>query len=728
MPFMSRIEVLESRIAPAATLTATLVGTKLTITGTADAESGGFNNSFGAGQFDVNASSGTILIFNGESKGDGGSVSIFTPVTDVSVDLGGGADTLDVFGCTLPKSLTVKGGAGDDSIKLVGVTAGTIAIDAGEGGDTVRIEQQTHTTSLDVKLGEGDNTLEFNFGSFFIEKGVSIKGGSGKDTLSLSASSGTFRAGGDFTLDFGKGDAVVNLGTPISRPDLIDIGGKLSLTTGTHTGANTVQIVTVGLHVGGDLNLTSTGTGANSLTVDAFSGQVIGKTNVKSVGDSSDTFLLTGKDVQFFGATTLDLGGGSNSANLVPTNSLTFSAFGYKGGAGNDTVNFGGVGNRTFTGLADFKPGDGANNLVSDITLSFTSFASGLNYAGGKGSDAIDFHNSDLVVGAKGAKISTGDGGSNISLRPVSTLSVYGGVNLASGSGGTTAVVGATSATVRGGLIATFGDGANAFTLGGNLEIGGGLTVTEKGAGDDTIVLNSAILSVKGAVSLNGDAGLLTTTVIGNYRMGSLNFTTKAGGGLLDIQNGSGSVLGDFNYKGGAGPNSLITGKNGNGSPVLDFFGKVNITSGTATGTESFLFRDANVVGAFTAKLGATASNVQIDDATFLSTVTLDTGKGADTVAFQNAGFLGNVKFLVPFKITTGDGDDTVNFNNVAIPGILKTINSMTQLTLPKLLLDGGAGTDTLLAPNFALLDATGTPTLSVSASNLGSVNFETLT
>jgi|GEM_PF-3682687 len=697
------IETLESRIAPAAILTATLVGAKLTITGTAEAETGGFGNSGDGSSFQISTQPGTNLIFNGTDLGDGASMDLGRPVMDLTVDLGAGDDSIECDFSTFAKSLTIKGGAGKDSIKLVGIsTGGAISIDAGADDDNVKIEANTHASKIDVNLGEGSNALELNNTDLFVEKSVTVKAGAGNDSLTTNntASCG-FRIGGDFAIALGKGDNQVNLGHPADTVGMLDVGGKLSIVQDVHASTVPINLYTYNMRVGGEFSVTNAGTGDATVEVNSGNVHITGKTTVKSAGDAADSVRFDAGQLLLTGPVSFDLGGGANATTFNGATATALGSLAYKGGAGQDTITFLSGVPVVVTGLTDLKLGDGDNQVTDDnfnITSSGLVFGGGLSLTSGSGADTLKLKTYEITVGGKGVKLATGTGDDTVTLASADVLSINGSFSAAIGGGTSSVGISSPILTVRSGFSTAFGDGAGTFTLGGVVDIGGGLSLSAKGGGTDHFTLGFDRLSVRGAVSFTGDAGTLdvtVTTASQGFRFGALAYATKAGGGTLDIESG-GEIFGDFNFKGGAGSNTLTTGKTG--YPALNIYGNANITSSTTTGTELVQFAQATVAGTFTAKLGAANSQVELDDTKFGGAVSIDTGVGNDTIKAQlSSTFTGSVLFRLPFKFTLGAGDDTVSLGNTG--GVVFAGNAAA---LAKVLIDGGAGTDTFNSTNFS--------------------------
>lgn len=646
-------------------------------------------------------------------------------MTDVTVDLGGGDDYFESFGGTFGKNVTIKGGTGKDTIKTVYVhVGGTLAIDGGADDDKLMLEADLQVGKLAVDLGAGTNQLQFNNTHLGVEGDSTIKGGTGVDTITTSQNA-TFSFGGKLDIALGGGDDSIGLGQNLSNlPDLFEVGGKLSIVQGPHTGTFTLNLDPQLLRVGGDLSITTDGKtgGTNVVNLGNRFLTVLGKTTIKSTGAAVDTYSIAAGQLQLVGAVSADLGEGANTLDFTSVTTSTLGALAYKGGAGDDKLTVGGTTPFTIVGLTDVKLGDGTNEF-SEAYVNYTgqtlAFGGGLAVTGGKGADVVSFNVFDLAIGGKGAKLTLGDGANTALLQGNYSVSIYGKFTSTSGVGDTTVTItgsaGANSfLNLRGGVSATFGAGKGSLDLqASRLEVSGGVTFSAKGAGDDHLNLAAAVIGIKGAITATGDAGALNVDVLTDYPVdiGSVSITTKAGGGSTHIT-GGGNIYGKFTYNGGTGANNLDLGRDV-GYPVLFFYDAFSVTSKAATGTESLNLRHITALAAFNAKLGGAINTISLDDTSILGAVAIDTGAGNDVISVgRDTNASDGVAFHGPVKILTGTGDDTVNL------GAPNTVQFFVPVA--STLIDAGDGNDTV--NNNLVFDANNasfTPT---------EKNFETIT
>jgi hypothetical protein len=134
------------------------------------------------------------------------------------INMGGGADVVDFDSRNSFAKSTIKGGAGGDTVDLAGdLTAGTVQL--GDGSDNLTISASTITKTGAFLGGAGADVISGNSEDYLDASGLTIGGGAGKDTITLSefgsAGEGAKVLGGggndSITLDSNVGGT--NLGT-----------------------------------------------------------------------------------------------------------------------------------------------------------------------------------------------------------------------------------------------------------------------------------------------------------------------------------------------------------------------------------------------------------------------------------------------------------------------------------------------------------------------------------
>jgi hypothetical protein len=353
-----RLEPLEGRWCPA--LTATLNGTTLNITGTAD------NGSIVVNQDSTTA--GTINVLDGTTAITG---SPFTGVTNIRLNLtnaddavtidlggqtlaggiranlGGGADSLNVVNGGIERSLRVRGGNEDDTVTLGDGTNALslrdVALDLYGGIDTVQIQSGvTVSRSLatlyanNVTLAEG-STVENAF----------LRGGSGGNTFEIAGDvTGNLHI--DAFFRFGSDD-----GTTVNLSG--DVDGRVSI-----AGSNLDDTVTIAGNIGGSLSVSTFGdddkvdvsgavTGRLGLECGAgndtmtISNVVGGKASI-SAGSGDDSLTMSAT-AQFLSRATINMGAGADAVTL--DDAATILTMLINGGTGTDVF----TGTTTRTGL-----------------------------------------------------------------------------------------------------------------------------------------------------------------------------------------------------------------------------------------------------------------------------------------------------------------------------------------------------------------------------------------
>jgi hypothetical protein len=106
-------------------------------------------------------------------------------ITGITVNAGGGADTVGVSGGY--DSANIKGGKGDDLITISGVLAENSSIGGGSGNDTITIASAESFNSTGIILGgEGADVITINSVSGVSGSLTTIQGGAGADSITLN--------------------------------------------------------------------------------------------------------------------------------------------------------------------------------------------------------------------------------------------------------------------------------------------------------------------------------------------------------------------------------------------------------------------------------------------------------------------------------------------------------------------------------------------------------------
>ncbi len=279
---------------------ATATGNKITVKG-------------GTGANQITAADTAEVTYVGQNGGD--TIAAGTTSGILSVETGSGKDTLNITALTTGKILANLG-AGDDLVKLTGLTAtttGTLILDGGAGSDTLRIDN-TAAANVISKAAAGSSVTGFETLQLLNATGAANKlftlGAYVLDGASMSVESYT---GTTTTPTASNYDILVNEAAA-TKAVSVDLSGltfsalkpitALDVTTG--TGADTV--------IGANLSSGMTSkieTGAGNDTVVVGSGAGVTKVNIKAGNNSIDLSSATAANVLHFdstatGKTTID--------------------------------------------------------------------------------------------------------------------------------------------------------------------------------------------------------------------------------------------------------------------------------------------------------------------------------------------------------------------------------------------------------------------------------------
>ena len=242
----------------------------------------------------------------------------------VFADLGRGDNSFALANGTIAKTLTVRGGDGNDSVSIAADAAvnglftallgngtnsvdilghtGSVVIRGGSGDDTVTLGDDAVVARLAASLGPGGNT--FNSAGD-ITGGAVIDGGSGSDRIAISGNTGGLVAA------LGGGTNDVAISGKASGPVIVN----------TRDGNDTVTLAE-GAEIGGQF-ITNLGGGDNSLTL---AGHVSRGVTYNGLG-GNDVVSIGGTG-SIGGQVIAQLGGGNNSltqAGLIAGNLVVFS-------------------------------------------------------------------------------------------------------------------------------------------------------------------------------------------------------------------------------------------------------------------------------------------------------------------------------------------------------------------------------------------------------------------
>lgn len=437
----------------------------------------GLSVNLGLGNNTLNLAVGTNSIvnafnvntINGTASGD--ILTMSNGVNGSTINLGGGTDTLILSNPVGYNALglidveNVSGGTADDYIVLQNNVTG-VTFDLGNGNDTISLANGVN--SIGVVSVENISGSDFGGGS------------PSNDTLTL------LNNVSGINVNLGDGTNTLNLAAGINSVSNIYGNNIVNGTTSgdTLTLSNGVSGSTIDLGDGIDtLNLTNP-TGFNSLGL-------VGVENVTG-GTADDYVALQNNvaDVMFdlgIGTDTLIVANGSNSVGVVGVEFINGTDFG--GAPSNDTLTL----LSTVSGV-QINLGDGSNTL---------NLAAGTNSVKGYGLQTINGTTSTDVLttleNAAGSTIDLGAGTDTLNLGVIATgvtvknvENVNGSafndtITIANTSGTTTVTGGMGSDTIN----ASAGQDNIRYTNATQAGIGGGETVNDFNAANDTIVLDN---------------------------------------------------------------------------------------------------------------------------------------------------------------------------------------------------------------------------------------------
>lgn len=698
------VEPLESRIAPAGLVTATLVGGKLTLVG--DAASNTFEiETTATGLLTLTGSGGTTIALNGAAAA--GVVATSLPIAEIVAKLGTGDDALTGTALALSRGFKFDGGAGADTLTLNDTRVqGTVTVLGGAGVDGfVAGAAFFEAGKLVVDLGADAGAATVNASSATIASDLTFKGGAANDVLQISSDS--FRAGGSVRALLGNGDntysSVVGTGSidfAVGGSLIIDHGANYGTAKTNLGGVRGIATGNIGnFSIGGDLRITAGGAGTHEMTTQIGIGQVAGKTILTGKGGNDDIISVTGR-FNFGKGLEAKLGGGTNTLRIDAATSMNFASIKYQGGDGDDAPSLGVGEVLTVSGAADFVVGAGVNNVSFFCSGGHVFTAGAVKVAGGGGTDNV-FITATTFLASRGVTASLADGANDFTLR--SDRSVLDGPLLvtsgASGNGTATFEVDVTEGIFRSGVSATFGSGPVDFDFVATeaLTVIGKMKVATSGGGTDDFNFDAPELTVTGLLEIKG-GGATNRTGIDSaaLTLGALKVVGGAGLDTLTVT-GGGLISGPVEVQQGVGSATLTI--SGSGLGLVLGGGLKHVSNAAGADTDSLALLRVTSAGAITSKLGNGVSNVLFNDVVAAGIVSIETGAGADNVDFEaaNSGIVSLYQSGV--RILLGDGIDTVDL------GVAASALGKVEFQAP-LFIDGGAGADDVNENNVVLSGA----------------------
>lgn len=683
----SRIESLESRIAPASLVTVTFTKGVLTLTGDVGAHDFSLT-ALDATTTQLHAATGTLFHMDGVADSD--TLLLTGALKSITATLGDAADHVGLTGLNVGGDVTITGGNGANAIDINTVSiSGGLKITGGGDADTITAAAGSFVVkkALTLDLGNGANNFANN-ATLVVGKDVTYTGGSGTDAFGIML--GSMSIAGNLSLTTGAGNATVGLGAP-NAPILFGVGKKFTIDSTGSLAGDDVNVIVGGYatKIGGDIRVTD---GAGDLTFGTQSVAAAGfRGNISIVGGPGEAQVQLALYQFFSKSITVDASASSKSSVLLGGFGTSFSSsIHYLGGVGDDSFaiqTYGASGGSIGTSLvADLGDGKNSVNVVS--TAGFFKTAKVITGAG----------DDEIMVGALGAKITSLDvqtgGGtdtvqvaflsstisgklsvanaaaavkSTVSLGFLSSVAGSVDVNLAGGDGnkvqfGSALVTSFTNGlTVKKTLHIATGAGADTvdFTGASNIKVGGGIAL-ELGDGANTVAGAFANLVTKG-FSITAGSGADSVLLNGSGNLGAVTLTLGAGANTAAIT-------------GGAAPLAL-------GSLVYG-------STSAAADADGLSLARLIVAGKVDAKFGAGASTLSVDDSIIGGTFNAETGAGADMVKIDTTDSYTGTVLAKAVTLKLGDDNDVLTLGGNGTSELVTTKATFTA--------DGGTGTNTL--------------------------------
>ena len=424
-------------------------------------------------------------------KGSSG-INTITVAGVATITGGASADEISVAG----GSDSVAAGAGTDNITVTGTMDSKVSIDGGAGNDTLTISALSSTDSSPLANVTGVENVAFT-NSGAISLASSLAAGVSLDLSNSAVQQLTLASGytGDTAVKISAGDSVVN-----------NTAGVNLTVNGTETQFNGA-IITGGNVTGFTDTLNLTADSASTASLAGISN--VETINVLPSTAGTDSVVLTGLGSAATKTVVVNAGTLASTATLNFTAGTDLGHLSITGGAGADTITAG-------TGGDTIDGGAGGDSIVGGTGVD--------SILGGVGDDIINMAGnltaSDIINGGDGndtlivSAIPSGALGTNVTGIETLQVAYY------SGSAGISldaTTVGVTTIDLK-----TDGQSGTAVTLVGGFN---GSPIVKIGAGDKVINNANIALTVKGDITDFTSA----TTFTGGTGVDTINITAAAG-------------------------------------------------------------------------------------------------------------------------------------------------------------------------------------------------------
>jgi Ca2+-binding RTX toxin-like protein len=654
----------------------------------------------GSGADTIDGAGGADIIAAGA-----GNDSVTYRGTEVSIDGGAGTDTLvlAVAGGIAAVNFSVAAGVDQTSGDSVGIT-NFESIDASILSTAVTVTGSSSVNT--ITTGSGADTIDGGGGADVISAGggndtvtyrgteSSIDGGTGSNTLLMSAAA---------TVNLANGDQTTSDSTAVSNFQNVDASALSSAVS--LTGSSSANAITGGsgadtIDGGGGADVIAAGAGNDSVAYRGTESSIDG-------GTGTNTLILDVTATVNLGSTDETSGDSVNVTNFLNVDaSALSSAVSLMGSSLANTIT-GGSGDDTIDG------GGGADVIhagAGDDTVTYHGTETWID--GGVGSDSLVLASSGGITAvdfsvAAGADQTSGDGVSVTNFENLDASSMSSAMSVTGSSSANTITTGSGNDTIDG---------------------GGGADVIHAGAGNDTVIYHGTETSIDGGAGINTFVMASTATV----NLGSADETPSDTTNVTNFQNVDASGLSSGVFITGSSSANTMTG--GSGDDTIDGAGGADIINagggddtvvyhGTETsinggsGTNTLVLDAATTVNLGNADQtfgdSTNVSNFQNVDGSALSSALTITGSSSNNTLIGGSGNDiisggGGTDHLFG-----GDGDDIFIVDGTSL-ALGTTIDGGTGNNTVDIAANSGTITDTELAASL-----TNVETIDFTANNV---------
>jgi hypothetical protein len=567
------------------------------------------------------------------------------------IKLGTGKDVVSIDGATngainLPGGLSIFGTGGDKQVSVRAVNLGTLSCAlAGAGAEVVVFtDVNVSGAATFTHTGVGNTTLVIatNLNTLDHWGSLSVANGQGSDSQTIDdttfAGNVTINNGPGAAGDTSQGGGGLTLFNASNDPNLLTIGGNLSVST-------------------------STGNAACLLNNYNIGGNVTINTGADIVGDTTQHGIIVEEAGSFSNSGTPVIGGNvSLTGAALPTSSLVLG-IGLAGPIlvnGNVVIKATGAGN-VQVGLNNASVPHGTTSVTVgpqavvqvaiEPTIAPTVFGGLSISATGTQANEIEIGsiiNKNLTTSFNGSlSLKLGSGNDNVSVGfSGGPVNIEGNLGI-SGSGGNKTIIAQDMNLYGTGklniALAGAGDEASTFV---DVNVAGAATITHPGAGNTNVTIGTS--GSPNTVNQWGSLSIINGLGADSNLISDTNFA-----GNVTIKNGAGEA---GNTSQGGGTITRLSTKNDHNLTTIE--GNVSIT--TATGQADNEIADANVVGNVTINTGAGISGQVTQQVVAIAVVQTVTAAGNPTIG-------GNVTITTSSLPGSGGAFVVVGHDNVLL-------------------------------------------------------------